>query len=75
MVSTYHAAGAVRDVAKALGLPPDQITALADCCGRWTDNLLPPERLRCGGIEGLGRAPVPGALDDGGNRVAAAALC
>ncbi len=34
VVSTYHGAGAVRDVAKALGLPPDQVNALADCCGR-----------------------------------------
>ncbi|WP_420030773.1 error-prone DNA polymerase (plasmid) [Pseudomonas oryzihabitans] len=51
VVSTYHAAGAVRDVAKALGLPPDQITALADCCGRWTDNLPPPERLRESGFD------------------------
>lgn len=31
VVSTYHAAGAVRDVAKPLGLPPDQVNALADC--------------------------------------------
>ncbi|WP_376786084.1 error-prone DNA polymerase [Pseudomonas oryzihabitans] len=51
VVSTYHAAGAVRDVAKALGLPPDQITALADCCGRWTDNLPPAERLRESGFD------------------------
>ncbi|RON50409.1 error-prone DNA polymerase [Pseudomonas frederiksbergensis] len=45
VVSTYHAAGAVRDVAKALGLPPDQINALADCCGHWSDNTPPVERL------------------------------
>ncbi|WP_181902089.1 error-prone DNA polymerase [Ectopseudomonas oleovorans] len=51
VVSTYHAAGAVRDVAKALGLPPDQITAMADCCGRWTDSLPPPERLRESGFD------------------------
>ncbi|MDK4199693.1 error-prone DNA polymerase [Pseudomonas sp. HR1] len=51
VVSTYHAAGAVRDVAKALGLPPDQITALADCCGRWTGNLPPAERLRESGFD------------------------
>jgi len=51
VVSTYHAAGAVRDVAKALGLPSDQITALADCCGRWTDNLPPAERLHESGVD------------------------
>lgn len=45
VVSSYHAAGAVRDVAKALGLPPDQINALADCCGHWSDNTPPLERL------------------------------
>ncbi len=51
VVSTYHAAGAIRDVAKALGLPADQIGALADCCGRWTDTLPPPARLREAGFD------------------------
>ncbi|VVM73752.1 Error-prone DNA polymerase [Pseudomonas fluorescens] len=51
VVSTYHAAGAVRDVAKALGLPPDQINALADCCGHWSDNTPPVERLLEGGFD------------------------
>lgn len=51
VVSTYHATGAVRDVAKALGLPPDQINALADCCGRWSDETPPLERLREGGFD------------------------
>lgn len=45
VASTYHFAGAVRDVAKALGMPPDQIKMLADCGGRWTDRLPPAERL------------------------------
>lgn len=45
VVSTYHGAGAVRDVAKALGLPPDQVNALADCCGRWSDHPPNAERL------------------------------
>ena len=45
VVNTYHAAGAVRDVAKALGLPPDQVNALADCCGRWSDRPPSAERL------------------------------
>ncbi|WP_445571632.1 error-prone DNA polymerase [Pseudomonas sp. E102] len=51
VVSSYHAAGAVRDVAKALGLPPDQVNALADCCGRWSDEAPPLERLREGGFD------------------------
>ncbi|MGE8185940.1 error-prone DNA polymerase [Pseudomonas sp. NPDC086278] len=51
VVSTYHAAGAVRDVAKALGLPPDQINALADCCGHWSDQAPPVERLLEGGFD------------------------
>lgn len=46
VVSTYHGAGAVRDVAKALGLPPDQVNALADCCGSWSDQAPPADRLR-----------------------------
>lgn len=49
VASTYHGAGAVRDVAKALGLPPDQVNALADCFGSWSDTLPSAERLReCG---------------------------
>ncbi|VVN98352.1 Error-prone DNA polymerase [Pseudomonas fluorescens] len=51
VVSTYHSAGAVRDVAKALGLPPDQVNALADCCGHWNDDTPPVERLREGGFD------------------------
>ncbi|MDH4562226.1 error-prone DNA polymerase [Pseudomonas sp. BN411] len=46
VVNTYHGAGAVRDVAKALGLPPDQVNALADCCGGWSDKGPSAERLR-----------------------------
>ena len=51
VVSTYHGAGAVRDVAKALGLPPDQINALADCCGRWSDHAPSAERLAEAGFD------------------------
>ena len=51
VATTYHGAGAVRDVAKALGLPPDQVDALAGCVGRWTDALPPPERLREAGFD------------------------
>jgi error-prone DNA polymerase len=51
VASTYHGAGAVRDVARVLGLPPDQINALADCFSRWSDTLPSPERLRECGFE------------------------
>ena len=51
VVSTYHGAGAIRDVAKALGLPPDQINALAGCCGRWSDRIPDAERLREAGFD------------------------
>ncbi|KRP61260.1 error-prone DNA polymerase [Pseudomonas trivialis] len=51
VVSSYHAAGAVRDVAKALGLPADQINALAECCGRWSDDAPPLARLRESGFD------------------------
>ncbi|WP_218186945.1 MULTISPECIES: error-prone DNA polymerase [unclassified Pseudomonas] len=51
VVNTYHAAGAVRDVAKALGLPADQINALAECCGRWSDRIPPPDRLQEAGFD------------------------
>jgi len=45
VVNTYHGAGALRDVAKTLGLPPDQVNALADCCGRWSNSPPSAERL------------------------------
>ncbi len=51
VASSYRGAGAVRDVARALGLPADQITALADCFGRWSDHLPPLERLVEAGFE------------------------
>ncbi|UVL54330.1 error-prone DNA polymerase [Pseudomonas sp. B21-035] len=51
VASTYHAAGAVRDIARVLGLPVQQINALADCCGRWSDRLPPPEQLREAGFD------------------------
>lgn len=51
VVSTYHGAGAVRDVAKALGLPPDQVNALADCCGHWSDTPPSTERLQEAGFD------------------------
>lgn len=51
VASTYHGAGAVRDVAKALGLPADQVNALADAFSRWSDELPEPTRLREAGFE------------------------
>ncbi len=51
VASSYRGTGAVRDVARALGLPADQITALADCFGRWSDHLPPLERLLEAGFE------------------------
>lgn len=35
-VITYRGKSAVRDVAKALGLPEDQVAALSDCFGWWS---------------------------------------
>ncbi|MCD9026614.1 error-prone DNA polymerase [Luteimonas sp. BDR2-5] len=51
VASTYHGASAVRDVAKVLGLPPDQVDALAGCIGRWSDALPSIERLREQGFD------------------------
>ena len=51
VVSTYHAAGAVRDVARVLGLPADQVDALAKCCGRWSDRIPDAQRLAEAGFE------------------------
>ena len=51
VASSYHGAGAIRDVAKALGLPPGQVDALAGCVGRWSEALPPPERLREKGFD------------------------
>lgn len=51
VASTYHGAGAVRDVAKVLGLPPDQINALADCFSSWSDELPSVERLTESGFD------------------------
>ncbi len=39
VASSYRATGALRDVARALGLPPDTVNALADCVGHWSSAL------------------------------------
>lgn len=51
VASTYRGAGAVRDVAKVLGLSPDQVSALANCFGHWDTELPPDERLRESGFD------------------------
>jgi error-prone DNA polymerase len=51
VVSSYHAAGAVRDVARVLGLPADQVDALAKCCGRWSDRIPDAARLSEAGFD------------------------
>jgi len=51
VASSYRATGALRDVAKALGLPPDQINALAGCCGRWSEHIPDDSRLREAGFD------------------------
>ncbi|MBV4504356.1 error-prone DNA polymerase [Pseudomonas sp. BW13M1] len=51
VVSSYHAAGAVRDVARVLGLPSDQVDALAKCCGRWSDRIPDAGRLAEAGFD------------------------
>src|SRR6185437_16041879 len=51
VASTYHGAGAVRDVARVLGLPPDQVDALARCFAHWSDALPPAMQLREQGFD------------------------
>lgn len=51
VASTYHGTGAVRDIARVLGLPADQINALADCFSSWSDELPSVERLRESGFD------------------------
>lgn len=51
VASSYRGAGAIRDVAKALGMPADQINALAECCGRWSTKVPTDERLREAGFD------------------------
>ncbi|WP_370736751.1 error-prone DNA polymerase [Halopseudomonas pelagia] len=51
VASSYRGAGAIRDVAKALGMPADQVNALADCCGRWSSKIPADERLRESGFD------------------------
>lgn len=51
VVSRYLSAGAVRDVARALGLPQEQIDQLGCCCSRWSKQLPSAERLAEAGFD------------------------
>jgi error-prone DNA polymerase len=51
VVSHYHAAGAIRDIGRALGFAPERIDQLARCAGRWTDVIPDQARLREQGFE------------------------
>jgi error-prone DNA polymerase len=50
VASSYRFKGAVRDVAKALGLPPDQVNALAGCVS-WGGESPTEQRLREAGFD------------------------
>ncbi|HCA24981.1 MAG TPA: error-prone DNA polymerase, partial [Pseudomonas sp.] len=51
VVTRYLSAGAVRDVARALGLPQEQIDQLGRCCSRWSKQLPSAERLSEAGFD------------------------
>lgn len=50
VATTYHWSGAIRDVAKALDFPPDQIEKLANSCGRG-DEVPSDDQLRAAGFD------------------------
>ncbi len=51
VASSYRATGAIRDIARTLGLPADQVNALADCCGRWSEHIPDDARLKEAGFD------------------------
>ncbi len=51
VVSHYRARGALTDVARAFGLPPEQIEALTSLADRWGEGLPGPEDLRQRGLD------------------------
>ncbi|NOT87698.1 MAG: error-prone DNA polymerase [Lysobacter sp.] len=51
VANSYRGRGAVRDVAKALGLPPDQVDRLARTMDRWGGHAPVPEFLREQGFD------------------------
>ncbi len=48
---SYRGRSAVRDVARVLGLPPDQVNELAACLDRWSNHEPLPEALRERGFD------------------------
>ena len=54
-VITYRSRSAVRDVGKALGIPPEHVDALAKKLEWWDPKGLPPERLREAGLDAQDR--------------------
>ena len=51
IATTYSGRSTIRDVAKALGLAPDQVDRLARTLGRWDSALPADERLREAGFD------------------------
>jgi error-prone DNA polymerase len=51
VANSYRGRSAVRDVAKALGLPPDQVDRLANTMDRWGGHAPMPEYLREQGFD------------------------
>jgi error-prone DNA polymerase len=51
VATRYRGRSAVRDVAKALGLPSDQLEELAKTMDRWGEEVPPPEYLREHGFD------------------------
>jgi error-prone DNA polymerase len=51
VANSYRGRGAVRDVAKALGLPPDQVDRLARTMDRWGGHAPVPDYLREQGFD------------------------
>jgi len=51
VANSYRGRGAVRDVAKALGLPPDQVDRLARTMDRWGGHAPVPQYLREQGFD------------------------
>jgi error-prone DNA polymerase len=51
VATQYGGRGAIRDVARVLGLPGDAITQLTSCIGQWSDHVPDEQRLREHGFD------------------------
>jgi len=51
VATQYGGRGALRDVARVLGMPGDVITQLTSCVGHWSDSIPDAERLREHGFD------------------------